>query len=64
MVKKYRKPLVVEARKRKAGPHRKKKTKEPLPPELGSDECDDCDGSGTYYIDNEPQACICSEPQE
>lgn len=30
----------------------------------GSDECDECDGSGTYYIDGEPQKCICTEPQE
>jgi hypothetical protein len=29
----------------------------------GSDECDDCDGSGAYYIDGEPQKCICQEPQ-
>jgi len=25
----------------------------------GSDECDDCDGSGFYYIDKEPNICIC-----
>ena len=30
----------------------------------GSDECDECDGSGIYYINGEPQKCICSEPQE
>ena len=29
----------------------------------GCDRCDECDGSGTYYIDGQPQACICSEPQ-
>ncbi len=29
----------------------------------GSDECDECDGSGTYYIDGKPRPCICSEPQ-
>lgn len=25
----------------------------------GSDECDECDGSGVYFIDDEPVACIC-----
>lgn len=25
-----------------------------------SNVCDECDGSGTYYIDGKPQACICS----
>jgi hypothetical protein len=30
----------------------------------GSDVCDECDGSGTYYIDGEPQKCICSESQD
>lgn len=31
---------------------------------VGSDECDECDGSGVYFIDGLPQACICSEPQQ
>lgn len=30
----------------------------------GSDECDECDGSGTYYIDGVPTPCICSESQD
>lgn len=30
---------------------------------LSSDACDECNGSGKYFIDGEPQACICSEPQ-
>jgi hypothetical protein len=34
---------------------------DPLPE--GSDECDDCDGRGYYFINGEPQPCICSEPQ-
>ena len=29
----------------------------------GSDKCDDCNGCGSYLIDNEPQKCICSECQ-
>ena len=28
----------------------------------GSDECDDCDGSGWYYLGGEPQACHCQDP--
>jgi len=34
------------------------------PAEGVSYECDECDGSGTYYIDGEPQDCICSERQD
>ena len=37
-----------------------------LPPdahEVGSDVCDECDGSGEYFIDGQPRACICSESQ-
>lgn len=30
----------------------------------GSDKCDECNGSGVYYIDGEPQDCICKESQE
>lgn len=30
----------------------------------GSDECDECDGSGTYKLDGEICKCICSEEQE
>lgn len=30
---------------------------------VDSTDCDDCDGSGVYCIDGEPQRCICSEPQ-
>lgn len=26
--------------------------------------CDECDGSGTYYIDKQPVKCICSENQD
>lgn len=37
------------------------KPKQPV--NKGSDECDQCDGSGRYLIDGKPQACICSEPQ-
>jgi len=29
-----------------------------------SNECDECDGSGTYYIDGYPQKCICAESQK
>ena len=31
---------------------------------IHEDECDDCDGSGTYFINGEPWPCICSEPQD
>lgn len=30
---------------------------------FGSDECDECNGSGQYFIDGKPQKCICTEPQ-
>jgi predicted HAD superfamily Cof-like phosphohydrolase len=30
---------------------------------LTSMQCDECDGSGAYFIDGAPQKCICSEPQ-
>jgi len=33
-------------------------------PHGGSDVCDECDGTGIYYIDGVPEPCICSEPQE
>lgn len=33
-------------------------------PDPDEHECDECDGSGTYYLNGEPQACICSEPQD
>jgi hypothetical protein len=26
--------------------------------------CDECDGSGTYYIDKKPVKCVCSEDQD
>jgi hypothetical protein len=31
---------------------------------LYDEVCDDCGGSGVYLIDNIPQRCICTEPQD
>lgn len=38
-------------------------SKDPREPQ-DSDICDECDGSGTYFIDGEPQSCICRESRK
>ena len=34
------------------------------PPPCGCDECDDCDGSGAYYLNKEPQRGHCQDYPE